>query len=49
MVTDLIVSFCLVMKHDKSEIFHFFRAYNDFNPELDLLAISAPTFWPKTY
>ena len=41
--------FGLVMEHDKSEIFHFSRAHNDSNPELDLLAIGAPTLKPKTY
>jgi len=48
-VTDLMVMFGLVMEHDKSEIFHFSRAYNNLNPELDLSAISAPTLKPKTY
>ena len=43
------VSFGLVMEHDKSEIFHFSRAHNDLNPELDLSAIGAPTLKPKTY
>ena len=48
-VTDLMVTFGLVMEHDKSEIFHFSRAHNDLNPELDLSAIGAPTLKPKTY
>jgi len=48
-VTDLMVCFGLVMEHNKSEIFHFSRAYNDLNPELDLSAIGAPTLKPKTY
>jgi len=48
-VLDLIVSFDLVMEHDKSEIFHFSRAHNDSNPKLDLLAIGAPILKPKTY
>ena len=48
-VTDLMVTFGLVMEHDKSEIFHFSRAHNDLNPELDLSAISALTLKPKTY
>ena len=48
-VTDLIVTFGLVMEHDKSEIFHFSRAHNDSNPELDLSAIGAPTLKSKTY
>jgi len=48
-VSDLIVSFGLVMEHDKSEIFHFSRAYNDSNPELDLSAIGTPILKPKTY
>ena len=48
-VTDLIVTFGLVMEHDKLEIFHFSRAHNDSNPELDLLIIGAPTLKPKTY
>ena len=42
-VTDLMVSFGLVMEHDKSKIFHFSRAHNDLNPELDFAAIGAPT------
>ena len=48
-VTDLLVSFGLVMEHNKSEVFHFSRAHNDSNLELDLSAISAPTLKPKTY
>jgi len=48
-VTDLMVIFGLVMEHDKSEIFHFSRAYNNSNPELNLSAIGAPTLKPKTY
>jgi len=48
-VTDLMVTFGLVMEHDKSEIFHFSRAYNDSNPKLNLSAIGAPTLKPKTY
>ena len=48
-VTDLMVTFGLVMEHDKSEIFHFSRAHNDLNLELDLSAIGAPTLKPKTY
>jgi len=43
------VSFGLVMEHDKSEVFHFSRAHNDSNPELDLSAIGAPILKPKTY
>ena len=43
------VCFGVVMEHDKSEIFHFSRAYNDLNPELDLSAIGAPILKPKTY
>jgi len=42
-------SFGLVMEHDKSEIFHFFRAYNNSNLKLDLSAIGAPILKPKTY
>ena len=48
-VTDLIVTFGLVIEHDKSGIFHFSRAHNDLNLELDLLVIGAPTLKPKTY
>ena len=48
-VTDLMVTFGLVMEHDKSEIFHFSRAHNDLNPELDFSAIGASTLKPKTY
>ena len=43
------VLFGLVMEHDKSEVFHFSRAHNDSNPELDLLVIGAPTLKSKTY
>jgi len=48
-VSDLMASFGLVMEQDKSEIFHFFRAHNDSNPELDLSAIGAPILKPKIY
>jgi len=48
-VTDLMVTFGLVMEYNKSEIFHFSRAHNDLNLELDLLVIGAPTLKPKTY
>jgi len=48
-VSDLMASFGLVMEHDKSENFHFSRAHNDSNPELDLSAIGAPILKPKTY
>ena len=48
-VTDLMVTFGFVMENDKSEIFHFSRAHNDSNPELDLSAIGVPTLKPKTY
>jgi len=34
-VTDLMVTFGLVIEHDKSDIFHFSRVYNDSNPELE--------------
>ena len=30
-VADLMVTFGLVMEHDKSEIFHFSRVHNDLN------------------
>jgi len=43
------VSFELVIKYDKSEIFHFSRVYNNSNPGLDLSAISASILKPKTY
>jgi len=48
-VTDLMVCFGLVMKYDKSEIFHFSRAHNNLNLELDLSAIGTPTLKPKIY
>ena len=48
-VTDLMVCFGLVIKHDKSKIFHFSRVYNNLNPELNFSAISALTLKPKTY
>ena len=43
------VTFGLVIEHNKSEIFHFSRTHNDLNLELDLLAISVPTLKPKIY
>jgi len=48
-VTNLMVTFGLIIEHDKSEIFHFSRAHNDLNLELDLSAIGASTLKPKTY
>ena len=48
-VSDLMVSFGLVMEYNKSKIFYFSRVHNDSNPELDLLAIGAPILKPKTY
>ena len=48
-VTDLIVLLGLIIEHNKSEIFHFSGAYNEFNPKLDLLAIDTLTLKPKTY
>jgi len=45
-VTDLIISFGLVIKHDKSGIFHFYRI---FNSELDFSAIGTPTLKLKIY
>jgi len=43
------VSFGLVIEHDKLEIFHFLGAYNNSNSELDLLAIGILTLKSKTY
>ena len=43
------VIFGLVIEHDKSEIFHFSRTYNNLNLELDLSAIGASISKPKTY
>ena len=43
------VSFGLVIEHDKLEIFHFLGTYNNSNSELDLLAIGIPTLKSKTY
>jgi len=48
-VTDLMVIFSLVMEYNKSEIFHFSRAHNNSNPELNLSAIGASILKPKTY
>jgi len=48
-VTDLMVYFSLVMKHDKSKIFYFSRAHNNLNLELDFSAIGISTLKPKTY
>jgi len=39
----------LVIKYDKSEIFHSSRIHSNFNPELDFLAIGAPILKFKTY
>jgi len=43
------VLFGMVIEHNKSEIFHFSRVYDNSNPELNLLAIGASTLKPKTY
>jgi len=43
-VTNLMMSFGLVIEHDKSEIFHLSRVYSNSNPELDLLAVSAHSY-----
>jgi len=48
-VSDLMASFGLVMEYNKSEIYHFFRAYNNSNPKLDLSAIGTSILKPKTY
>jgi len=48
-VIDLMVLFGLVIEYEKPEISHFYRIYNDSNPELDLLAIGTPTLKPKIY
>ena len=48
-VIDLMMTFGLVMEHDKSEIFHCSRAHNDSNPELDLSAMDTSTLKLKTY
>ena len=48
-VTDLMVISSLIMKYNKCEIFHFSRAYNNSNPELDLSTICAFTLKSKTY
>ena len=48
-IADLMGFFGLVMEHDKLEIFHFSRAHNNTNPELNLLAIGTPILRPKTY
>jgi len=46
-IADLMGSFGLVMKHDKSEIFYFSRVHNNTNPELDLSAIGASIPSPR--
>ena len=48
-VTDLMVYFDLVMEHNKSKIFHFSKAHNNLNLELDLSAISIPILKSKIY
>ena len=48
-VTGLMVCFSLVIKHDKSKIFHFSRAHNNLNLELDFSAIGVSILKPKTY
>jgi len=37
----------LVMKHDKSEVFHFTRARNPPNPSINLTSVSGPVLHPK--
>ena len=48
-VTDLIVLFGLVIKHDKLEIFYFSRVHNNSNPELNFSEINTSTLKLKTY
>jgi len=43
-VKDLMMSFGLVIEHDKSEIFHLSRVYNNSNLKLYLLAVSAHSY-----
>ena len=48
-VTNLMVLFSLVIKYDKSEIFHFSRVHNDSNTKLNLSAVGTLTLKPKIY
>jgi len=37
----------LVIEHNKSEVFHFTRAYNPPNPSIDLSSVRGPILYPK--
>jgi len=44
----LLDSFGLIIEHSKTEVFHFSRAQDIFNPPpLDLLLLGGPILWPK--
>jgi len=47
-ISTLLTKFSLVVKHGKSEVFHFSRSHRNFNPPpLDLLHLGGPTLMPK--
>jgi len=47
-VSTLLTKFSLVVKHGKSEVFHFSRSHGNFNPPpLDLSPLRDPTLLPK--
>ena len=47
-LSKLLDSFGLVIKHSKTEVFHFSRAQGVFNPPpLDLSLLGGPILWPK--
>ena len=47
-LSNLLDSFGLVIKHSKTEVFHFSRNHGAFNPPpLDLLLLRGPILWPK--
>ena len=47
-LSNLLNSFSLIVKHSKTEIFHFSRSHGPFNPPpLDLSPIGGPTLCPK--
>lgn len=46
-ISNLFIAFGLILKHDKSEIFHFLRARNNQNSLLDLIYIGSPILYTK--
>ena len=47
-ISSLLGKFGLIMKHRKTEVFHFSRSHRVFNPpSLDLMPLGGPILYPK--